>query len=190
MGYLQLGIALFALPHLYSMLLPSARSDLRSKLGEGTYKGIHSLVSLAGLALIIWGYGLARNDPAAAQLYEPWAAGRHLNMLLVLLAFILLGASHGKGYLKRWVRQPMSWGIALWAFGHLLVNGAAHDVWLFGSMLVIAVLDIVLSEFRGKVPAHEPRLRSDIIAVVAGLVLYAIVLFWFHPAIIGVPVLA
>jgi uncharacterized membrane protein len=190
MAYLQLGLALFALPHLFSLLAPQARNGLRARMGEGTYKGLYSLVSLAGLALMIWGYGAARAAGDTGLAFEPWAAGRHLTMLLVLVAFILLGASHGKGYIKRWVRQPMSIAIALWSIGHLLVNGGTHDVWLFGGLLVIAVLDIILSEARGKVPRHEPRIRSDIIAVVAGLVLYLLFLFWLHPLLIGVPVIA
>lgn len=190
MGYLQLGLALFALPHLFSLFAPKARSGLRSRLGEGPYKGLYSLLSLAGLALMVWGYGMARADPASVEMYEPWVAGRHLTMLLVLVAFILIAASHGKGHIKRWVRQPMSIAFALWAIGHLLVNGMAQDVWLFGGLLVIALLDIVLSTARGKVPVHEPRIRSDIIAVVAGIALYLLFIFWLHPWLIGVPVLA
>lgn len=190
MAYLQLGLALFGLPHLFSLLLPATRSNLRSRLGEGAYKGLYSIIALAGLGLMIWGYGLARSDAATAMAYEPWTAGRHLTMLLVLIAFILLGASHGKGYIKRWVRQPMSVAIALWSVGHLLVNGSMADVWLFGGLLAIAVLDIVLSEARGKVPRHEPRIRSDIIAIVAGVVLYLVFVFWLHGWLFGVPVIA
>ena len=190
MGYLQLGLALFALPHLFSLLLPGLRSNTRSRLGERPYKGLYSLLSLVGLALMVWGYGVARAGAAQVQMYEPWAAGRHLTMLLVLVAFILIAASHGKGYIKRWVRQPMSAAIAIWATGHLLVNGMAQDVWLFGGLLAIALLDIVLSEARGKRAVFEPRVRSDIIAIVAGAVLYALFIFWLHPWLIGVPVLA
>jgi uncharacterized membrane protein len=190
MGYLQLGLALFAAPHLFSLLMPQARSGLRARMGEGQFKGLYSLVSLAGLALMIWGYGIARADPASGLAYETWAAGRHVTMLLVLVAFILIAASHGKGHIKRWVRQPMSIAIALWAIGHLLVNGAVPDVWLFGGFLVISMLDIILSEARGKAPRHEPKIRSDIIAIVAGVVLYGVFVVWLHPWLIGVPVLA
>ena len=48
--------------------------------------------------------------------------------------------------------------------------------------------DIVMSEIRGKRPDYIPRVRSDIIAVVVGLVLYAVFLFGFHPYVLNVPV--
>jgi uncharacterized membrane protein len=109
-------------------------------------------------------------------------------MLLVLLGFITLGASHGKGYLKLWLQQPMSIGFALWSGGHLLANGKRADVYLFGTFFVLALLDILLSTLRGKVPSHQPQVRSDIIAVVAGVVLYAIFLFGFHPYVLNLPI--
>ena len=113
---------------------------------------------------------------------------KHLTMLLVLLAFILIGASHGKGYLKKWLHNPMSIGIVLWSGGHLLVNGQRSDVWLFGTFLVVGLADIVMSEIRGKRPDYIPRIRSDVVAVVVGLVLYVVFLFGFHPYVLNVPV--
>jgi uncharacterized membrane protein len=47
-----------------------------------------------------------------------------------------------------------------------------------------------LSEARGKVPRHEPRIRSDIIAIVAGALLYLVFVFWLHGWLFGVPVIA
>lgn len=189
MTYLLLGLVLFAVPHLFSLLLPAARGKLRGAMGEGPYKGGYSLVSLVGLALIVWGYHVVSNDGSQATAYVPNMGLKHLTMTLVLLAFILIGASHGKGYIKKWARQPMSLAILLWAVGHLLVNGMVYDVWLFGTFAAIAILDIILCEMRGKVAKFEPRVRSDIIAVVVGVLLYAVVLFWFYPSIIGVPIL-
>ena len=59
MGYLIAGIAVFAGVHLFSMLLPGQRDALKARMGEGPYKGIYALVSLAGLALMIWGFWLS-----------------------------------------------------------------------------------------------------------------------------------
>jgi uncharacterized membrane protein len=110
-------------------------------------------------------------------------------MLLVLLGFISLSGFHGKGYLKQWLRNPFSIGIVLWSVGHLLANGMLHDVLLFGTFLVVAVLDIVLSMARGKRPGHDPQIRSDMAAVVAGVVLYAVFLFGVHPYIFNAPII-
>ena len=189
MTYLYLGILLFGGPHLFSILFPALRDSLKQSLGEKPWKGLYSLVSLAGLVLMIVGFAKSRAGPLAADLlYFPAYWTRHATMLLVLLAFILLGASHGKGYLKKWLHNPMSIGIALWATGHLLANGKRTDVYLFGTFLVVAVADILMSEARGKRPSHIPRLRSDIVAVAVGVVLYAVFLFGFHPYVLNLPV--
>jgi uncharacterized membrane protein len=188
-SYLWLGTALFVLPHLFGMVLPGSKATLRARLGEGAYKGLYTLISLAGVVLWVLAYRAAYADPGGvAQLYEPWSGARHVTMLLVLLAFILIGASHGKGFIKTWVRNPMSWGIVLWAVGHLLANGEKVVVVIAASLLALAVLDIILCTVRGKRPEYTPRVRSDIIAVVVGLVLYCLFLFGFHPYILGVPV--
>jgi uncharacterized membrane protein len=191
MSYLIAGIIIFAGIHLVVMLAPQARDRIKAQMGEGPWKGVFTLVSLIGLALMIYGWVASSNAPEAADLvYTPAGWTRHAAMLLVLVGVILIGAAHGKGRIKLWVKQPMSLGIGLWAFAHLLANGQRYDIWLFGTFLAIAVIDIIASTARGKIPHYEPRLRSDIIAVVVGIVLYLVFLFGFHPYILGVPVLA
>jgi uncharacterized membrane protein len=189
MTLLYIGGLLFAGTHLFSILFPAARDGLKLRLGEKPWKGVYALLSLAGVVLMVMGYGRSRAGPATADiLYEGWYEMRHLTMLLMLLAFILIGASHGKGHLKAWLRNPMSIGIVLWSGSHLLVNGQRADVWLFAPFLVVALADIVMSEMRGKRPQHTPRIRSDVVAVIAGMVLYVIFLFGFHPYVLNVPV--
>jgi len=189
MTILILGIIIFGCVHLFSMLAPAARDRIRERFGEGPWKGVYSLVSLVGLGLMIWGYARAKyGDNPSEFLYIPGDWTRHAAMLLVLIAFIAVGASHGKGYIKLWLKQPMSIGFALWAAAHLLANGEVADLLLFGTIFVLALLDIVLSTARGKIPQYQPHVRSDIIALVAGAVLYLIFLFGFHPYILHVPV--
>jgi uncharacterized membrane protein len=185
-----LGAALFVIPHLWSTVLPGRRDGVKLRLGEGRFKGLYALVTMAGLLLLIAGYVHGRwFGGVYDNLYEPWLPGRHLLMVLALLMFILLGAAGGKGYIKAWVWHPMSIGIALWSFGHLLVNGERPLVWLFGSLLVVAVADLVFSFGRGKRPMHAPQFASDIKAVVAGVVVYAVFLFGFHPYVLQMPVM-
>ena len=189
MTYMIIGIVIFAGVHLFSMLLPAQRDALKAKFGEKRWKGGFALVSLIGLGFMIRGFFASRAGPAAADLlYIPADWTRHVTMLLVLLAFIALSAAHGKGYLKLWLQHPMSIGFALWSFGHLLSNGKRAAVYMFGTFFAVAVLDVILSTARGKRPAHEPRLRSDVIAVIAGLALYLIFLFGFHPYILNLPI--
>ena len=190
MGTLIAGIVIFAGVHLFSLLLPGQRDALKQRMGEGPYKGLYSLVSLVGLGLMIWGFWSLSSGPAASDIvYLPAASSRHITMLLVLLGFICLGAFHGKGYLKLWLRNPFSVGIVLWSVGHLLSNGRLHDVLLFGTFLLLAVLDIIFSTVRGKRPSYEPNIRSDATAAVAGVVLYGVFLFGIHPYIFNVPII-
>jgi uncharacterized membrane protein len=187
MTLLLFGIVIFGGIHLFVMLAPAARDRIKAQMGEGPWKGLFSLASFIGLALIIWGFSRARAEPADF-LYVPAEWTRHAAMLLVLLAFIAVSSFHGKGYIKLWLRQPMSIGIAIWATAHLLANGKEYHLVLFGFFLILALLDIVLSTVRGKVPHYEPKVRSDIIAVVAGVALYLVFLFGFHPYILHTPI--
>ena len=50
-----------------------------------------------------------------------------------------------------------------------VANDPRSDWWLPRSGLLIAVADIIFSLVRGKNPQHQPRLRSDVIAIVVGL---------------------
>jgi uncharacterized membrane protein len=188
MTYLWLGALLFGGLHLFSTILPTQRNALRATLGEKVWKGSYSLLSILGIVFFILAYRAMGESSLGDILYQPMAQGKHLVMLLTLAMFILIGASHGKGYIKSFVRHPMSLGIALWSGGHLLVNGERALVWLFGTLFVVAIADLIFSFARGKRPEYQPRLRSDVVAVVVGTVLFAIFLFGFHPYILGVPV--
>lgn len=187
MTYLIAGIIVFFGMHLVSAT-PLKRS-LQAGLGENGYKGVYSLVSLAGLGLIGYGYSLTRSGPDAVNfLYASPEWARHATMLLVLLGFIALAAAFHRGRLKLWLRNPMSVGIALWSAGHLLSNGKVASVWLFGAFLLYALFDIIRHP-RGRMPpSYVAKPAHDIIAVVAGLILYAIFLFGFHPYVLNLPV--
>jgi uncharacterized membrane protein len=191
MTLLIIGIVIFIGAHLLAMFFTGPRDRLLARLGEGPYKGLFSLVSGVGLALMIYGFYTTRGALEPDDyLYAPAPWTRHAAMGLVLLAFIFIGASHGKGYLKLWLKHPMSIGIGLWAIAHLFANGERPDVIFFASFLALAVLDIILSSLRGKLPHHEPQVKSDVRAVIIGVILYLIFLFGFHPYILKLPIVA
>ena len=186
MTILLVGMLLFFAPHVAAMT--PLRATLLERFGERGFKGAFAFVALAGLLLTIWGFGVARAAPEAGRLvYQPAPGAAHLTYLLVLLGFILLIAAYHRGHIKRWVRQPMSIGVALWAAGHLLVNGAVHEVVLFGAFLLYAIADIAVSTARGKVPVHQPKWSHDVIAVGAGVAVYGLFVLWLHTLLIGVP---
>ena len=187
MNLLILGIVIFYAGHLVSVT--PLKAALKARLGEGGYKGLFSVVAVIGLGLMIKAYLGTRSGPEAVNfLYLPPDWTRHVTMLLVLLAFISLAASFHRGRLKLWLRNPFSIAIALWATGHLLSNGKTAAVWLFGSFLLFALFDIVRNTLVGQPPKFTPKPIHDLIAVVAGVLLYGLFLFGFHPYVLNLPV--
>jgi uncharacterized membrane protein len=116
---------------------------------------------------------------------------RHLAMLLMLPAFTLLLSAYLPGRIKSAVKHPMLAATKLWAVAHLLANGMLGDVLLFGGFLALAVIDRISVGKRPvrAVPGAPAGRFNDLIAVVGGLVLYAVFLVWGHRALIGVPLL-
>ena len=184
MVILILGMLLFAGPHFVSSLAPAQRDRLKALFGEGVYKGVYSLVSLIGLVLMIYAYWATRDS--GDMLYVPLGTMRLATMGLATLGLILISASHGKSHIRLWLQNPFSIGIALWAIGHLLSVGKFAADWFWLTVLVVAVVDIAASMARGKKPEFQPTWRSDIIAVVVGLVVTGLLVSLFHPYVLGV----
>ena len=188
MTRLVLGLVRFLGVHSVRMFAESWRSGVRALLGEGAYKGLYTLASVAGLVLIVWGYGLARQQPVLLWLPPVWT--RHLAALLTVPAFILLAAAYvPRNSIKAKVHHPMVLGVKVWALAHLLANGTLADVLLFGGFLVWAVLNFRAARQRDRaaqlsVPAG--RLGPTLVAVGVGLAAWAAFAFWAHAALIGV----
>lgn len=183
------GVALWSVTHLFPALAPARREALIARRGEKAYKGVFALVIVAALVLIVIGWKSAPPASIDDYLYAPPAWGRHATALLVLIAFILFSASHGRNNIQRLVRHPQLTGVILWGIGHLLANGETRSIVLFGVLTLWAVVSILLINRReGPRARPEPApLRKDVIAVVGGIVVYAVVagahrwLFGFSP---------
>lgn len=188
MTVLILGLILFLGPHSVRIVAEPWRTQMLQRLGEKPWKGLYSLVSLIGFALIIWGYGLARYDPVV--LWQPPVAMRHIASLLTLASFILLTAAYVPGNsIKARLRHPMILGVKLWAFAHLLANDMLADLVLFGAFLLWAVLDYRAARERDReqsISYGQGKLMPSIVAVVIGTLLWAAFAFWLHRWWIGV----
>jgi uncharacterized membrane protein len=192
MAVLILGLLIFLGSHSVRIFGEGWRQGRIGRMGEGGWKGLYSLVSLVGLALIVWGYGLARLDPVV--LWGPPVWTQHLAITLNLIAFVLFAAFLvPAGRIKARLGHPMILSVKVWAFAHLLANGTLADLLLFGSFLLWAIVDFAASRRRdrrlGTVRPAGP-VRNDLIAVVLGVALWAAMLLRVHEWLIGVSPLA
>lgn len=186
MQLLVLGLILFLGIHSLSIVAPAWRDAQRARLGEGPWKGLYSLVSLIGFALLVIGYGQARQAPVL--LYVPPTGLRHLAWLLMLPVFVLVLASNLPGRIQTVTRHPLLLATKLWATAHLLANGTLADVLLFGGFLAWAVACRISLKRRAPRPrATLPAGRAnDYIALFGGLALYAAFIGGVHAWLIGV----
>jgi uncharacterized membrane protein len=166
------------------------RARCIASMGEGGYKIAYAIASLAGLALIVWGFAHYRAT-GLIPVWTPPTFLRHLNVALMLPAVILVAASYLRGRIYTAVKHPMLTGVKLWAFGHLLANGDLGGIILFGAFLAWAVFDRISLKRRtdaGAPPIPVGGLTNDLIAVAVGVIAYLALAFAFHPVVIGVPV--
>jgi uncharacterized membrane protein len=184
-----LGLVLF-----FGVHTLTTQRDLRARfvasMGEGGYKIFYSLVSLAGLALIAWGFADYRATGWIDVWYPP-KAFKHITIALMLPAVILVVASYLRGRIYTTLKHPMLTGVKLWAAAHLLANGDLGSIILFGSFLAWAVFDRISLKRRpdaGGPPIPVGGPVNDLLAVGVGVVAYLALAFAFHPVVIGVPV--
>ena len=183
------GLILFFAVHSISIISDSWRDDMAQRLGVRPWRVLHGLASLGGLVLLVWGYGIARNVPVVLYTTPDWL--RHVNFFLMLFVFPLLLAVFLPGRIKTAVKYPAFTAVKIWAFAHLLVNGALADVLLFGCFLAWAVAGRISMKHRRPRPApgFPETAANDLIAVMVGLGIYALFLFILHSRLIGVPLI-
>ncbi len=188
MALLILGLLLFLGMHSVRIVAEDARSRFIAQRGANAWKGLYTVVSIIGLAMILWGYALARQSPVT--LWPPQAWARHLAVVLMLVAFVLLAAAYVPGNgIKARLKHPMLLSVKVWALAHLLANHTLADLLLFGSFLLWAVLDLRAAKQRDRqaqtvYPAGQ-RGRS-LLTVAVGAAAWALVVFWAHAAWLGV----
>lgn len=181
MPLLIAGLLVFLGIHLLPSAVP-AKAALVGRLGPQRYKGLFSLVALAGFALIVYGKAHAPFIPVWQP--PPWA--RHFALAVMPFALMLLASSHMKSNVKRVTRHPMLWGVLLWALAHLAANGDLASILLFGGFAVYAPFAMWSANRRGAKLADRPQPPGrDAMVVVAGLVAYAALLV-LHPVLFGV----
>ncbi|MCB1916941.1 MAG: NnrU family protein [Rhodocyclaceae bacterium] len=187
MGLMLLGMSIFFGAHSVRIFAAPWRERQLAKLGPIAWKGAYSLVSLLGLLLMVWGYGETRGE---AELWSPPQAMRHIAILLTLPAFVLVVAAYlPRNHLRTALGHPMLAGVKLWALAHLLANGRAGDIVLFGAFLLWSVVAFAAARRRDRTagrPKAEGSFKGDALALTVGLVAWAAFAMVGHMRLIGV----
>ena len=190
LNILILGLAVFLATHVF-VSFREARASVVERVGLPLYRSLFAIVSLAGLALIIWGYAEYRAHDLV-QLWSPPAFMRHITIGLVFFAVVFVVAAFFPSHIKTRLKHPMLAGVKTWALAHLLSNGDLGSVLLFGTFLAWGVYARIAAKRRGDVgAAAKPASNgwtNDIIVVALGTAIFLALGFWFHPYVIGVPV--
>ena len=188
MAILVLGLVIFLGLHSTRIFSETLRAQAIARLGEGPWKGLYSLVSAIGFVLIVWGFAQARYD--APVLWAPPEGARHATIALMLVSMLLLaGYFFKQSHIAVAVHHPMVWSVAVFGLAHLIANGSAADVLLFGAFFIWALADLASSyarDRRNRVVYPKPNWGTTIGAFVVGLVLWAVIAFWLHLWLFGV----
>jgi len=188
MTLLLIGLLLFLGVHSTRIFAEDFRSRQVARLGDKGWKGVYSVASLVGFALMVWGYGLARQEPVALWATPVWL--RHVAALLTWFSFVMLTAAYvPANHIKATLQHPMVLGVKVWAFAHLIANNTLADLLLFGSFLVWAILSHRAAKARDRTagttyaPGTLPRTLITIVVGTAAWIAFSV---WAHAAWIGV----
>jgi uncharacterized membrane protein len=188
MTALVLGLVIFIGMHSVRIISDDFRTRQIEKVGLKTWRAMYAAVAIVGIVLIVAGYGAARGAPPVVWYLPSWLV--YVATLLTIPAFILMAASFTPGSrIRNKIGHPFMLSITFWALAHLIANGMLADVLLFGVFLVWSFAAYVSARRRdrkaGAVHPTGPPTR-DVIAVIGGLVAWAVFALWLHRWLFGV----
>src|SRR5436190_18364455 len=100
-----IGLAAFIGGHAFVTMRPP-RALVIKRIGEGAYKGLFSLLAIAGIVLIAWGFSRYR-AVGYIDVWSPPPWTRHVTVLLVWPAIISIVAAYIPGAIKQKLKHPM-----------------------------------------------------------------------------------
>lgn len=183
MKILILGLLLWSGVHFIPSLAIPLKNHWKAQLGDKGYQISFSLIVVVSLILIVFGW----RSITPVTLYTLPNFMRPLAIVLMILAFLLFGASHHVTRIKQVFRHPQLSSIIVWSIAHLLVNGDNRSLVLFGGMGIWAMLEILAINRRegAWIKAEIPSWPIEIKGSVISLVIF-IVAALAHPYIAGV----
>ncbi len=183
MTWLVLGVILWSGVHFIPTLARPLRQSLIESLGDGRYRLAFSAIVMLSIVLMVIGW----RSTADVILYHPPAWTGTVGFVLMLIAFVLFGAAHGKTAIKRVIRHPQLTSMVVWSASHMITNGSTRALVLFGSLGLWALVEMPLINARegayNKPPS--PGLRGELKVFAIGAAMFVVVLL-LHPYIAGV----
>ena len=190
MTLLIIGLLLFLGLHSVRIVAEDFRSAQIARIGPVAWKGLFAVASLVGFGLLVWGYGIARQQPVVLWSSPAWL--RPAAALLMLVSFVFLAATYVPGNgIKARLQHPMVLGVKVWALAHLLANNTLADLILFGSFLIWAVFSFRAAKARDRAAGTSRAAGSTartVITVVVGAAAWAAFALLAHRPLIGVGV--
>ena len=130
------------------------RGVIVDRTGERAFQALFSLLSVGGIVWLCWAYTTAGDVLLWGQIN--WFKPVALVVMVFAFLFVAIGlttptptAVGGESQLNqnepamgilRITRHPFLWGVAIWAFAHLVLNGDAASLVLFGALLFLALI--------------------------------------------------
>lgn len=183
MIWLVLGIVLWSAVHLVPTLARPLRATLIERVGTGKYRLGFSVVVVTSIGLMVLGW---RSTPEVALYQLPTWCGP-IGFLLMIVAFVLFGASHHETIIKRFIRHPQLTSMVVWSISHLITNGSTRALVLFGGLGVWALLEMPLISAREGpyTPPKPPGWKTELKGVAISAVIFVVALL-LHPYFAGV----
>jgi uncharacterized membrane protein len=185
---LVLGLVLFLGLHSTRIFADGWRTATIGKIGPLPWKGLYSVLSLLGFVMLVWGFRLARQDTLVLWSSPSWM--KHVTAVLMMVSFILIAAAYvPRNSIKARLHHPLVLAVKVWALAHLLSNGVAADVLLFGAFLLWAVLGFRAARQRDRASnaVYPPgNAISTTITIALGLLGWSVFALFLHGPLIGV----
>lgn len=183
MTWLVLGIIIWSAIHTFPCLGQSMRAAFIEKSGETAYKSVFSLIVIASIVLMVFGWRSTIPDPV----YTPPDWAMPVCIALMVLSFILFGAAKHATRIKRIIRHPQLTALIVWSLAHLLANGDNRSLVLFGGLGLWALIEIFLINRRDGAwqKPDAPSKGAEIKMFVISLAIFLAALF-LHPYFTGV----
>lgn len=180
------GLLLWAAVHLSVRLAPAPRRWLIDKLGIWPYQGLFSLLLIGAIVLMVRGW---KTSPPTEILYT-LPGTQPIAMVLMALAACLFVAGRAPTDVRRYLRHPQLTSVVVWAIAHLLANGDARSLLLFGGLGLWAIVEMrVINRAEG--PWQKPPVfgaGKTALSTAIGLAVFAVLLF-AHPWLSGVAII-